>query len=77
MSVLTILKVIGRVFLIGIGLLFIAGGGLCVMFGTVNTGGGGMALIGMASLLLGVAGVWWILRNWMRERPETEGEDAH
>ena len=73
---LTILKVIGRVFLISIGLLFIAGGGLCVMFGVVNTGGGGMAAIGLASLLLGAAGVWWILRNWLSERREKEGEDA-
>lgn len=73
---LTILKVIGRVFLISIGLLFIASGGLCVMFGVANTGGGGMAAIGLVSLLLGAAGVWWILRRWLGERREKDGEDA-
>lgn len=73
---LNVLKVLGRVFLIAIGLLFIAGGGLCVMFGSATNGAGGMALIGLASLLLGAAGVWWILRRWMGERQEKGSDDA-
>ena len=72
---LTVLKVLGRVFLISVGLLFIAGGGLCVMFGVANTGGGSMAAIGLASLLLGAAGVWWILRSWLRERRATDDKE--
>ncbi|MBS1130003.1 MAG: hypothetical protein H6R16_1005 [Proteobacteria bacterium] len=73
---LAILKVIGRVFLISIGLLCIAGGGLCVVLGSTSGEVGGIAAIGLVSLLLGAAGVWWILRSWMGERREKEGEDV-
>lgn len=73
---LTVFKVLGRVFLISIGLLFIAGGGLCVVFGSTANGGGGMALIGLFSLLLGGAGVWKILHSWLGERREKENEDV-
>lgn len=76
MSVLAILKVIGRVCLISIGLLFVAGGGLCVVLGSSSGGGGGIAAIGLASLLLGMAGVWAILRSWLGERQAKEGDDV-
>lgn len=76
MSVLAILKVIGRVFLISIGLLCIAGGGLCVVLGSTSGEVGGIAVIGLISLLLGAVGVWAILRSWIRQGRETEGEDV-
>lgn len=73
---LAILKVIGRVFLISIGLLCIAGGGLCVVLGSTSGEVGGIAVIGLVSLLLGVAGVWAILRSWIRQGRAKEGEDV-
>lgn len=73
---LTVLKVLGRVFLISIGLLFIAGGGLCVVFGSTANGAGGMAVVGLISLLLGAAGVWKIAHGWLGERRDKEREDA-
>lgn len=76
MSVLAILKVIGRVFLISIGLLCIAGGGLCVVLGSTSGEVGGIAVIGLISLLLGAVGVWAILRSWIRQGRETEVEDV-
>ncbi len=73
---LNVLKVLGRIFLISIGLLFIAGGGLCVVLGSSSGEVGGIAAIGLASLLLGAAGVWWILRHWLGEPRGKEGEDG-
>jgi hypothetical protein len=63
-----VLKVIGRVILISFGLLSIAAGGLCTVIGSSSGGGmAWMALIGIVSLLVGVAIVWAILRNWRGE----------
>jgi hypothetical protein len=74
---LNVLKVLGRIFLISIGLLFIAGGGLCVVIGSSSQEVSGVAMIGLVSLLLGVAGVWWILRRWIGEsRGQQGGGDA-
>ena len=73
---LNVLKVLGRIFLISIGLLFIAGGGLCVVLGSTSGEVGGIALIGLVSLLLGAAGVWWILRRWIGEKRGAQDADV-
>ncbi len=73
---LNVLKVLGRIFLISIGLLCIAGGGLCVVLGSTSGEVGGIALIGLVSLLLGAAGVWWILRRWIGEKRGQQDADV-
>ena len=73
---LNVLKVLGRIFLISIGLLFIAGGGLCVVLGSTSGEVSGIAAIGLASVLLGVAGVWWILRRWIGSGRKPGADDA-
>lgn len=63
-----IFKVLGRVILISFGLICIAAGGLCTVLG--STPGSNMlwmAMIGIVSLLAGVAVVWVTFRNWRRE----------
>lgn len=63
-----ILKVLGRVILISFGLMAIAAGGLCTVLG--STSGSDMlwmAMIGLLSLLAGIAIVWATFRNWRRE----------
>uniref|UniRef100_Q47J16 Transmembrane protein n=1 Tax=Dechloromonas aromatica (strain RCB) TaxID=159087 RepID=Q47J16_DECAR len=73
-----ILKVLGRVILISCGLMAVAAGGLCTVLG--STSGSDMrwmAMIGVVSLLAGVAVVWATFRNWRREpsaSQESEGE---
>lgn len=73
---MNLLKVLGRIFLIAVGLSFIAGGGLCVALGGASGQFGGIALIGLVSLLLGAAGVWKIVSGWMAESRGKEGDDA-
>jgi hypothetical protein len=63
-----VLKVLGRVILISCGLMAIAAGGLCTVLG--STSGSDMlwmAMIGLVSLLAGIAVVWATFRNWRRE----------
>jgi hypothetical protein len=68
-----ILKVIGRVILISFGLVCIAAGGLCTVIGsTSGAQAAWVAMIGIVSLLVGVAIVWAIIRNWRAEQPATE-----
>ncbi len=73
---LNVLKVLGRIFLISIGLLCVAGGGLCVVLGSSSGSMSGVALIGLVSLLLGGAAVWAILRRWIGESRKERENDA-
>jgi hypothetical protein len=61
-----VLKVLGRVILISFGLMCIAAGGLCTVMGSASGGEGGwVAIIGIVSLLVGVAVVWQTFRIWL------------
>lgn len=73
---LNVLKVLGRVILVSIGLLAIAGGGLCVVLGSSSGSVSGIALIGLVSLLLGAGGVWLVFRNWKNDRARQFGDVA-
>jgi len=68
-----VLKVLGRIFLIGFGLLCIVAGGLCAAIG-VPQGLGAAWLVGggIVLLLSGVALVRYIWGKWTREIPEEE-----
>ena len=66
---LNVLKVLGRIFLISIGLL-------CVVLGSSSGSISGVALIGLVSLLLGGAAVWAILRRWIGESRKERESDA-
>jgi len=61
-----VLKVIGRVILIGFGLLSIGVGGLCTVLGsTSGMAAAWVAVIGIVALLVGVAVVWLTFRSWL------------
>lgn len=66
MSVFTVLKVLFRVFIICVGLLSIASGGLCVIFGGSSRDGLGIALLGLVGMAVGGLAVWWVFRSWRR-----------
>ncbi|PKO46710.1 MAG: hypothetical protein CVU31_09610 [Betaproteobacteria bacterium HGW-Betaproteobacteria-4] len=71
-----VLKVLGRVILIGFGLMSIAVGGLCTVVGSSSgSGAGWMVAIGAVSLLIGGAVVWLTFRGWLA-RPATEPGSA-
>jgi len=71
-----ILKVLGRVILIGFGLLSIGVGGLCTVIGSSSgSGAGWMVAIGAVSLLIGGAVVWLTFRGWLA-KPATEPSSA-
>lgn len=67
---LTVLKVIFRVFLIGFGLLAIGSGGLCVMIGSGARDGVMIALLGLAGVAGGGAMIWWGLSRFKSDSGE-------
>jgi hypothetical protein len=72
---LNMLKVLGRVFLICIGLLSIAGGGFCVAMGNSSDSLGGLiltGLVGLFGLMLGAVVVWMVFQNWQGSRAEQQ-----
>jgi hypothetical protein len=60
-----VLKVIGRVILIGFGLLSIGVGGLCTVLGSTSGTAAWVIQIGIVALLVGVAVVWLTFRSWL------------
>lgn len=72
-----IVIVLARVILISFGLAAIAAGGLCTVLG--STSGSDMlwiAMIGIVSLLAGVAVVWATVRHWRREAAANDESEA-
>jgi hypothetical protein len=68
-----IVIVLARVILISLGLVAIAAGGLCTVLG--STSGSDMlwmAMIGIVSLMAGVAVVWVTFRSWRRDTSAEE-----
>ena len=64
---LKIFNVLFRVFLIAIGMVSIASGGLCVLLGSESRDGLFIALIGLLGLAFGALTVWGVIRAWRRE----------
>ena len=64
---LKIFNVLFRVFLIAIGLVSIASGGLCVLLGSESSDSLFIALIGLLGLAFGALMVWAVIRAWRRE----------
>jgi Na+-translocating ferredoxin:NAD+ oxidoreductase RnfA subunit len=65
---LEILKVLGRIFLIGFGLLCVAAGGLCTLIGAgQGLDAAWMVGIGIVSVVAGGALVRYIFKSWKQQ----------
>lgn len=71
MTVITILKVLFRIFLIAAGLLAIGSGGLRVMIGAGVKDGLWIVLLGLLALAGGGLTVWWVFSNWHKSAART------
>lgn len=72
-----VLMVLARVILISLGLVAIAAGGLCAVLGSASGSDMlWMAMIGIVSLLTGVAMVWFTFRSWRREPAANDESEA-